>query len=79
MVDLSKFTSNETILSRVVVISYNKVCNQTLSFNYYWIMAFVIGPLQENFKTTYIENKKIIKNKTLKKNQLVYYFSIKNF
>ena len=33
MVDLSKFTSNKKILSGVVIIDYNQVYSQTLSFN----------------------------------------------
>ena len=32
MVDLSKFTSNKKILNKVVVLDYNQVCNQTLSY-----------------------------------------------
>ena len=32
MVDLSKFTFNKKILSEVVALGYNQVCNQTLSF-----------------------------------------------
>ena len=31
MIDLSKFTYNEKMLSEVVVLGYNKVCSQILS------------------------------------------------
>ena len=31
MADLKKITSNKKILSEVVVLSYNQVCNETLS------------------------------------------------
>ena len=34
IVDLSKFTSNKKILSEVKVISCNKICNQTLFYEY---------------------------------------------
>ena len=33
-VDLSNFTSNKKILNKVVVLDYNKICYQTLSFNF---------------------------------------------
>ena len=32
MVDLSKFISNKNILSKVIIIGYNQVCNQTLFY-----------------------------------------------
>ena len=32
IVYLSKFTSSKKILSKVIVIGYNQVCSQTLSF-----------------------------------------------
>ena len=32
IVDLSKFTFNKNILSEIVVIGYNQICSQTLSF-----------------------------------------------
>ena len=34
IVDLSKFTSNKKILSEIEVISCNKICNQTLFYEY---------------------------------------------
>ena len=30
MIDLSEFTFNKNILSKIVVLNYNKVCSQTL-------------------------------------------------
>ena len=36
MVDLSKFTSNKKIFFETVVLRYNQVCCQTLSFSYYY-------------------------------------------
>ena len=32
MVDLSKFKFNKTIFSEIVILDYNQVCNQTLSY-----------------------------------------------
>ena len=34
-VDLSNFTSNKKILNEVVVLDYNKICCQTLSFTFF--------------------------------------------
>ena len=35
MVDLSKFIFNKKIFSKVVILSYNQICTQTLSLKIY--------------------------------------------
>ena len=41
--DLSKFTSNKNILSRVVTLVYNQVCCQTLFYRFNHIACFVLN------------------------------------
>ena len=46
MADLSKFTSNEKILSEVVAISYYQICSKTLSLFFFFKFLLILYQFQ---------------------------------